>query len=78
MFSRTLTNDDGRGIVLTSNARTVERLLLLRTHGQRRDHEHVIGSCGRGLAEIQAAIGFKQPRKLEPILSDPGAQRGIR
>ena len=72
MFSFTptknITTGEG-GIVLTGDARTAEKLRLLRNHGQQRRYEHVLIGYNWRLTEMQAAIGRVQLRKLDAILA---------
>lgn len=72
MFSFTptknITTGEG-GIVLTGDAQTVDRLRLLRNHGQRRLYEHALLGYNWRLTEMQAAMGRVQLRKLDGILT---------
>jgi perosamine synthetase len=72
MFSFTptknITMGEG-GIVLTGDAKTADRLRMLRNHGQRRLYEHTVLGYNWRLSEMQAAIGRVQLSKLDAILS---------
>ena len=65
--SKNMTTGEG-GMVTTNNMAFMDRLHLIRVHGERNEYRSVMVGCNYRLPEIEAAIGLVQLSKLPGFL----------
>ena len=66
--TKNITTGEG-GIIVTNNSDSAERLRLLRNHGMDAPYHHIMLGYNYRMAEMQAALGLVQLKRLDQIIS---------